>query len=92
MNKASPPKKLYELKASKASESDFIMENMALAKNKKSNHIVKFKLFSNNNMKPSRNFLPKPIIESEKDISNDFSYESQNNYIFSLLRSNNRTS
>jgi len=82
MNKASPPNKLYELKASKASESDFIMENMALAKNKKSNHIVKFKLFSNNNMKPSRNFLPKPIIESEKDISNDFSYESQNNYIF----------
>ena len=82
MNKASPPNKLYELKDSKARESDFNMENMPLAKNKKSNHIEKFKLFSNNNMKPSRNFLPKPIIESEKNISNDFSYGSQNNYIF----------
>jgi hypothetical protein len=81
MNKASPSK-LNKLKTSKIRDSDFNQENMALPKNKESNLIVKFKLFTKNNIKPSRNFLPKPIIQSEKDINKDSPYESHTNYIF----------
>ena len=82
MYKASPSHKLCEFKTSKKSDSDFNAENMALTKNKESNLIVKFKLNSKTNIKPSRNFLPKPTIESEKDMNKDFPYESHINYIF----------
>ena len=82
MYKASPSHRLCELKTSKKSDSDFNEENMALTKNKESNLIVKFKLNSKTNIKPSRNFLPKPFIESEKDMNKDFPYESHINYIF----------
>ena len=82
MNKAFPSNKLYKLKTSKKSDSDFNTQNMSLEKNKESNIIAKFKLFSKTNIKPSRNFLPKPIGESKKEINKDFPYESHINYIF----------
>ena len=82
MYKASPSHKLYELKTSKKSDSDFNEENMALTKKKESNLIVKFKLISKTNIEPSRNFLPKPIIESEKDMNKDFPYKNHINYIY----------
>ena len=82
MNKAPPSNKLNELKTSKKNDSDFNIENKALAKNIESIQIVKYKIISKNNIKPSRNFIPKPIIESEKDTEKDFRYDCQNNYIF----------
>jgi len=82
MIKIPPSNKLYELKASKKSDSDFNEEKLTLLKGIESNHFVTYKICSKNNIKQSRNFLPKPIIESEKDIRKDFYYESQNNYIF----------
>ena len=83
MNKISTSNKLYELKTSiKNDFLDFNIENMTLTKNKDSNQIVKYKLPSKSNINSSRNFLPKPKIESEKDISKDFLYENHNNYIF----------
>jgi hypothetical protein len=81
MNKAFPSNKLYKL-TSKKSDSDFNIQNMSLEKNKESNIIAKFKPFSKTNIKPSRNFLPKPIGESKKEINKDFPYESHINYIF----------
>lgn len=81
MNKAFPSNKLYKL-TSKKSDLDFNIQNMSLEKNKESNIIAKFKLFSKTNIKPSRNFLPKPIGESEKEINKDFPYENHINYIF----------
>ena len=82
MIKIPPSNKVYELKASKKSYSDFNEEKLTLLKGIESNHIVTYKICSKNNIKQSRNFLPKPIIESEKDIRKDFHYENQNNYIF----------
>lgn len=82
MNKASPSKKLYELKTSQKSESNFYLENSALTKSKDSSQILKIKLYSQNNTKSSRNFLPKQFLESEKEVSKDFTYGNHNNYIF----------
>lgn len=82
MNKASPSKKLYELKTSQKSESNFYLENLALTKSKDSSQILKIKLYSQNNTKSSRNFLPKQFLESEKEVSKDFTYGNHNNYIF----------
>lgn len=82
MNKASPSKKLYELKTSQKRESNFYLENLALTKSKDSSQILKIKLYSQNNTKSSRNFLPKQFLESEKEVSKDFTYGNHNNYIF----------
>ena len=82
MNKASPSKKLNELKTSQKSESNFYLENLAFTKSKESNQILKNKLFSKNNTKSSRNFLPKQFLESEKKVCKDFTYDNHNNYIF----------
>ena len=81
MNKTHPSNKIYEL-----IDSDFNIENKSLSKNIESNIIEKYKIFYKSNIKSNRNFLPKPIIESEKDIEKDFPYEFQNNYIFQYYK------